>query len=82
MAYALANVIVRRAKKLTKMNENHWDSLVNYQCFESAGITGVIVDNVAQINKCFVEKRQLKGWKKLNFTSGLIKVYCAAVKKL
>ncbi|XP_033211600.1 uncharacterized protein LOC117169364 [Belonocnema kinseyi] len=82
MAYALANVILRKANKLTKIYEKDWVRLVAIQCSESAGVTGLIVDNVAQLNKCFDKKIQMKGWKKLVFTSALLEAYCAAVKKL
>ncbi|XP_033211938.1 uncharacterized protein LOC117169597 [Belonocnema kinseyi] len=82
MAYALANVIVSRAKKLKKIDENHWNELIDSQCLNSAGVKGDIADIVYQMNKCLIEDRPLIGIRRTLFIATLFKEYCAAVLKL
>ncbi|XP_033211680.1 uncharacterized protein LOC117169418 [Belonocnema kinseyi] len=83
IANDLADDVVGRAKKLRKVNEEKWNSLIKDRCLTNVVLyylTESSVDNI--VNQCFDEKNRLKGVTKTDFTNALFTEYCESVSKL
>ena len=81
-AYALADYLVKKAKKLPEVNERNWDELIEDRCLENPALHVENDFNVDNLNTCLDESKKLKGEKKIDFAKALLEAYCSAVKDL